>query len=265
MSILSQPAFSIRRMASTCVSAMGGKRRPMLSGNGPIRGATMCTVAPCSRNQRMDPRISTSSTPLVQQIATRFPSSRCGSEGGSNRKWLSSRFSSPSAMERSSVEIDGTGEADMSCCMRASAACWVCVGWVVWSKVKSFTLSWRRASHESAPQYSDALALRTFAEASLWRLPHKPTPRSSSVARLEPPEESGHGLRVDAIRRHLAAQQMRNGEHGRVPHAQHAVLGYAGDMRSDKHILHPPERVIVTQRDRVENIERGTGEPARLQ
>jgi hypothetical protein len=47
-----------------------------------------------------------------------------GSEGGLKRKVLSSRFSSPSAVVRSSVEIEGTGEEDISCCIRWKAAAW---------------------------------------------------------------------------------------------------------------------------------------------
>ena len=107
-------AFSIRRIANTCVAHCGGKRRPSVGWNSPMRGETMWTVAPCSVSQRCAPRISTSSTPLVQQMATRLPFSKLGSDGGSNRKLLSSRLSSPSAVTRSSVEIDGTGEEDIS-------------------------------------------------------------------------------------------------------------------------------------------------------
>jgi hypothetical protein len=38
----------------------------------------------------------------------RLPLRRSGVEGGSKRKWCSSRFNSPSAEAKSSVEIDGT-------------------------------------------------------------------------------------------------------------------------------------------------------------
>src|SRR6185503_16461544 len=112
-------------MASTWVAHCGGKRRPSVGWNSPMRGETIWTVAPCSLSQRWAPMISTSSTPLVQQMATRLPLSRVGFEGGSNRKALSSWFSSPSAVTRSSVEIDGTGEVDISCCMRVT--CVACV------------------------------------------------------------------------------------------------------------------------------------------
>ena len=73
-----------------------------------MRGDTTCTVAPCSVSQRIDPVISTSSTPLVQQIAMVLPFSSAELDGGSKRKWCSSRFNSPSAVVSSSVEIDGT-------------------------------------------------------------------------------------------------------------------------------------------------------------
>src|SRR6188768_4562328 len=105
-----------------------------------MRGETMCTVAPCSVSQRSEPRISTSSTPLVQQIAMRLPRSRPGSVAGSKRKALSSRLSSPSAVVSSSVEIDGTGEVDISCCMRWKAV--ACGGNAV--VISSVSREWTR-------------------------------------------------------------------------------------------------------------------------
>src|SRR6185295_12325282 len=115
----------MRRIARTWVAHCGGKRRPSVGGNSPMRGETIWTVAPWSVSQRWAPRISTSSTPLVQQMAMRLPLSRLGSDGGSNRKFLSSRFNSPSAVVRSSVEMDGTGDEDVSCCIRWTAAAWM--------------------------------------------------------------------------------------------------------------------------------------------
>jgi hypothetical protein len=68
--------------------------------------------------------ISTSSTPLAQQMAMRLSFSRLGSPVGPKRNVFNSRFSSPSAVVSSSVEIDGTGEVVISCCMRwKEAAC----------------------------------------------------------------------------------------------------------------------------------------------
>src|SRR4030095_5572409 len=87
-----------------------------------MRGDTTCTVAPCSVSQRIEPVISTSSTPFVQQIAMVFPLRSPGFDGGSKRKWYSSRFRSPSAVTRSSVEIDGTGEEVIKSLERRSAA-----------------------------------------------------------------------------------------------------------------------------------------------
>ena len=40
------------------------------------------------------------------------------------RKSLSSRLNSPSAVVSSSVEMDGTGDVDISCCMRWKAVAW---------------------------------------------------------------------------------------------------------------------------------------------
>src|SRR6185369_3165414 len=122
-----------------------------------MRGETICTVAPCSLSQRWAPRISTSSTPLVQQIAIFLPFKRFGFDGGSNRKALSSRLSSPSAVTRSSVEIDGTGEVDINCCMRLT--------WPDWGSSLIFRAPLRRLfegfSTAAAVQHRDQAGQRT--------------------------------------------------------------------------------------------------------